>query len=831
MKKSSKIIIALSSLFMVGAIASGSVSLYFLLNKKDALSTTVGVVETTGTKSKMLTSSSDKTWEEYKFTGNNELHIDTSLENEELIGYGAAMTHSSAYLLETMSEELKETALNDLFSSNGARLNCIRIPIGTSDFTYTNDFYSLDDTNGEKDYSLEKFSTSRDEEYLIPALLDCLSINKDITFFASPWSAPSWMKTSSSLVGGSLISGSKETPSAEEVAYANYLVKFISSYKQFGINIKYISMQNEPNIYAVSYPCMQMSADQQSRLIRLVGRKLKEEGLCEVKITAYDHNGGDPSDDVLFDQFSEAIEYDEELSSYVSGYAFHCYSQGWSANHKSFISSLKEKYPKKDVYLTEVTESKVGEGGDYFPLNLAWSMANVTVGPQSAGASTGIYWNAILTEEGKPVKGNGSQCYGVLSLDSGQKITKNASFYGMSHVSKYAYSVNNIKPVRLDSYVDNEAKINAVTYKNGDGSIIIAVVNKDATTYEDLTIVLDKNKMITYQVPAQSAVTFICYADVENHQLLDTIEFSKINITQINQTDYDFDVSLNCEDENASFYFSSNSNYLSSDLVSVTFANGSYKFSISDSPGYRALFVESGNKKGVIYLTLPYMSPTARTQEDGSVLISFEFDTSTNWASFCDPYGKNIYRSSKDYFDETATQVNLTKLNDVDPIYITTTNYIDTSPNKDEPYYFLQLTALNGIETITSKPLVSPEHLLGEKTALLEVIEDKPIMRISANLLDGFSPSLFRLVVKDTLGEIFLTSNSSNIEGTAIFDFDCERLNHLNIWYDIEIELISSGNRFELDSTGINLTNTISASGKTFKFESYQNILKINRIE
>jgi glucosylceramidase len=827
MKLSKKILLGISISTISVALIIASVSLYSIINADQGLGEYVGVVETTGTKSKVLTSSSDLKWADYQFTGNNEMHIDSSLTHEELIGYGAAMTHSSAYLLMTMSPTLKQEALNALFSVNGARLSCIRIPIGTSDFTYTDDFYSLDDTNGEKDYDLESFSISKDEEYLVPALQEALLINPDITFFASPWSAPAWMKTSSSLLGGSLIAGNDTAPSAEEVAYANYLIKFVEAYKNKGINIKYLSLQNEPNIYAVSYPCMQMSADQQARLIRLVGRGLINKGLGNVKISAFDHNGGDPSDDVLLAQFMEEIEYDEELSSYVSGYALHCYSEGWSSNHKTFIQSIKEDYPNKDVYLTEVTESNQGEDGDYFPLNLAWSMVNVTVGPQSAGASTGMYWNAILTEDGKPVKGNGSTCYGVLTLKNGTEIIKNASYYGMAHVSKYAYQIDGVKPIRLDSYVDNEAKINAVSYKQADGTIVVIAINQDATTYEDFTIVLD-NKMITYQIPSQSAATFICYSKTRNHTQINTIEFTSIDVVQIDQTHFNFSVSLSELTSDCKFYFSSSLTYQESDLVNSIYTNGKYEFSIVGSPGYYGLFVTSNSKSGVIYLTLPYMSPTARTQEDGTVLISFEFNTSVNWASFCDPYGKSIYRSSKDYFDDEAEQVNVTITNEIDPIYITITNYIDTAPDDNKPYYFIKLTALNGVETIISRPLVSPEHLLGDKRASLLVDNDTPIMHIEADVLSGFTSSLFTLVVKDITGEIFYQENNSIVEDIAMFDFDCSKLTHLGTWYDIEIELTSSGNRFEISSSGIDLANSITSQGKTFKFESWQDILKIN---
>ena len=214
------------------------------------------IYETTGNKSHILDRVSDKQWQDYSFSGDNEIHLDTTLKKSELEGYGAAMTHSSAYLLETMDASLKQEALETLFGDNGARLNCIRIPIGTSDYTNTSTFYSLDDTDGTKDYDLAYFSTSKDEEYLIPALQDVLKVNPDVTFLAAPWSAPAWMKSNNSLVGGKLIEGKDDSPSNEEIAFAAYLCKFVTAYHAKGIDIAYLGIENEPTTSGLSYPCM-----------------------------------------------------------------------------------------------------------------------------------------------------------------------------------------------------------------------------------------------------------------------------------------------------------------------------------------------------------------------------------------------------------------------------------------------------------------------------------------------------------------------------------------------------------------------------------------------
>lgn len=386
----------------------------------------VTVYETTGTKAKILAQQDDMVWQDYEVTGHNEIHIDPKVEKEELTGFGLAITHSSAYLLQTMDESLKEKALYALFSFEGANLNCVRIPLGTSDFTYTDDFYTFNDIGfGQKDYQLTNFSIARDEEYLIPTLQEILEINPNIIFFAAPWSAPAWMKTTKSLKGGSLVKGSGLDASNEEITYAQYLVKAVQAYKEKGINIKYLSVVNEPNITFVNYPCMSMGADQFTRVALHLGRGLKNANL-DTTIMAYDHNAGDPSDDVLFDQWLEQMDNNEELRGYVSSFGFHCYSQGWQNNHRTFIENTRQYYPDEKVFVTEVTESE--SSGVDFALNISWSMKNVTVGPIAGGASAALYWNAVLTGDGKPILGNTAVCHGVLTYD-GEDIYRSGAYY------------------------------------------------------------------------------------------------------------------------------------------------------------------------------------------------------------------------------------------------------------------------------------------------------------------------------------------------------------------------------------------------------------------
>lgn len=119
------------------------------------------------------------------------ISIDVSSHGQTIQGLGAAMTDSSAWLLSQLkvnNSELYQYALHRLFSEDGAGFSVLRRPIGSSDYTATQSFYTYEDEQSQ-------FSIEHDKEYIIPVLKDVLAINPSIQIIGSPWSPPAWMKT------------------------------------------------------------------------------------------------------------------------------------------------------------------------------------------------------------------------------------------------------------------------------------------------------------------------------------------------------------------------------------------------------------------------------------------------------------------------------------------------------------------------------------------------------------------------------------------------------------------------------------------------------------
>ena len=252
--------------------------------------------------------------------------------NESFSGFGVAITGASCYELSTMSEEARDKFLSDIYGHDGINLSVGRLSIGSSD--YSADVYSYCDK--ENDIELESFSIERDKEYIIPMIKEILKHNPNMKLFASPWSPPKFMKNTKMLIlGGKLLNKYKQT-------YADYFVKYINSYKELGINIDYVTIQNETNGMPIWESCLYNSKDESDFLANYLYPTFCKNNI-NTKILVYDHNK-----EKLFNR-AVAEFSNPKANEAASGIAFHWYS----GNHFENIRLCREKFPDKLLFHTE----------------------------------------------------------------------------------------------------------------------------------------------------------------------------------------------------------------------------------------------------------------------------------------------------------------------------------------------------------------------------------------------------------------------------------------------------------------------------------------------
>src|SRR6202790_5319021 len=95
------------------------------------------------------------------------IQLDPALRLQPILGFGAALTDASCYLLNRMDARARAALLAEFFSSSGLRLSVARVCMGASDYSTT--AYSFDESP-EPDPELQRFSIAHDREYILPTL-------------------------------------------------------------------------------------------------------------------------------------------------------------------------------------------------------------------------------------------------------------------------------------------------------------------------------------------------------------------------------------------------------------------------------------------------------------------------------------------------------------------------------------------------------------------------------------------------------------------------------------------------------------------------------------
>src|SRR5262249_38811124 len=159
---------------------------------------TVSIWLTTGSRSSLLARQTNLRFDADTNTpGTLTINVNDAISNQQMDGFGGALTDSSAWLIQTrLSASQRDSFMRGVFSpTTGIGMSFLRLPMGASDFALNH--YSYDDLPaGQTDPTLARFSVAHDQAYIIPVLRQALSLNPNLKVMGSPWSAPGWMKTS-----------------------------------------------------------------------------------------------------------------------------------------------------------------------------------------------------------------------------------------------------------------------------------------------------------------------------------------------------------------------------------------------------------------------------------------------------------------------------------------------------------------------------------------------------------------------------------------------------------------------------------------------------------
>ncbi|XP_031949674.1 lysosomal acid glucosylceramidase-like isoform X6 [Corvus moneduloides] len=170
------------------------------------------------------------------------LTLNISALYQHVKGFGGSLSDAAAMNILKLSQPAQDNLLRSYFSESGIEYNLIRVPMACSDFSVRP--YSYDDV--PDDYELKHFRlVDEDVKMKIPLLRRALAMSKrQLLLFASPWTAPAWMRSNGDVRGKGTLKG--HAGDKYHKTWANYFIKFLDEYSKHNVTFWAVTAQNEP---------------------------------------------------------------------------------------------------------------------------------------------------------------------------------------------------------------------------------------------------------------------------------------------------------------------------------------------------------------------------------------------------------------------------------------------------------------------------------------------------------------------------------------------------------------------------------------------------------
>lgn len=457
-----------------------------------------------------ISSTENNEWKQSKIRLENKavqpplLEVSGTEEGTPLRAWGTTFNELDWDALLMLTRDEQDEIMHNLFAPDGdLKFTRGRISMNCND--YGRSWYSCDEVQG--DLELRYFNIERDKRSIIPLIRAAQKYNPMLTFWASPWSPPSWMKINNDYPVVSskhntadsridyLLYGTVEGIDEDEMkflgerkgkyprklatqdyfiqdprylqAYANYFCKFIDAYKEQGVNIDMITYQNEPYSYT-PYPGCAWTAEGTIRFNRdYLAPTLKEKHPgVKLYIGTFNSNRQD---------HVERILGDEGLRNCIDGVGLQ-----WEG--REILPEIRRQYPHLHYICSE---SECGNGsmdwkaGEHTFFIISDNMGN--------GCDEWFNWNFLLPDKGTSPWGWNQNA--LIQIDSKtRRFRYTAEYYAVKHFSHHIAPGSKM----IGYYPKNkERNTPIVVYATPGGKYVVVAGNLDNEP-QQLTLKLGK---------------------------------------------------------------------------------------------------------------------------------------------------------------------------------------------------------------------------------------------------------------------------------------------------------------------------------------------------
>ncbi|WOC31725.1 MULTISPECIES: glycoside hydrolase family 30 protein [Caproicibacterium] len=409
----------------------------------------------------------------------------TGARGQTLRGFGGCFNELGYLALAHANAAQRQAWMQTLFSPAEMGLCFCRIPIGASD--YAAEWYSCDET--EDDYALRRFSIARDRRYLIPYIREAQAVNPNLQFFASPWSPPTWMKKPKAYNYGTLRMEPKVL-----AAYAHYLQRFVQEYRQEGIPIVQVHVQNEP-FADQKFPSCRWSAEAFRVFIGEYLGPVFEKDRDGADIFLGTFNGPEemtllPGNRIQLENYNryvDSILFDPQVLRYVKGIGYQ-----WAG--RTVIDKTHLSFPELELIQTE---NECGDGTNSWAY--AQYMFSLMCHYFRCGVTAYVYWNFILEAGGESTWGWKQNSMATVEKDG--TVLYQPEFYVMKHFARF------VRPGAAVLGLSGHWSSAATAFENRDGSRVLVMQN--ALDRAEPVTLCDGGRKLTVELQPRSFHTFV----------------------------------------------------------------------------------------------------------------------------------------------------------------------------------------------------------------------------------------------------------------------------------------------------------------------------------
>ncbi len=304
------------------------------------------------------------------------------------------------------------------------------------------------------------------------------------------------------------------------------------------------------------------------------------------------------------------------------------------------------------------------------------------------------------------------------------------------------------------------------------------------------------------------------------------LQVEHVTVIQNSASSYTVTVTLEDAAEEGQVYFTRYDKLRQQDTpIAAEKSGNSYTFTANVPTGEYYVWVKTASATAMMNVSIPKMSPYVTVGEAAGggqyAQLFYEIDGGSSWSSFVDPEGKNVYKSAKNTFDDTAVPA-------AQNISILDGSSTDPSYSEEMPYYYVVFEGKNGMLTFVSYPLVEENRLFAGIAVGLERIESRPVLSVQLTMGPDTQPGQYRLVVKSpTTGENYYGDPVTPENGQAHLTVDVGPLQKSGVWYDIAIEDVAMGRLINLRSE-MSDGSYVIFDGRNYHFKEWEGILKLN---